>query len=181
MRDLVPLVARYLMVMTAAAGALALADRLPAALTGATHGARVYRTVEDAERAIGTRLRLPAYYPDSLDWPPSRIEVAPGPPAVAAVRIHARRTAREALVVCQSIGGPAAPPPWLLAPAERLREAEAKVDGRPARLARLLTGDGRVVHDLWWTGADRRRFTLRYAGPVNELWRIAASLERTHP
>ena len=178
MRDLAPLLARFVLVMAAAAGVLAAADRVPAFVTGTTHGARVYRTLEEAQASVGARLVVPSYYPDSLSWPPARIEVAPGPPMVAAIRIAARHGgAGEALVVCQSIGGAAPPPPWLLPPLQQLEEARVLVGRRPARLARLLTPGGRVVHDLSWAQGGRW-FTLRYAGEVEDLLRMARATER---
>ncbi len=101
--------------------------------------------------------------------------MAPGPPAVAAIRVARRGTTREALVICQSVGAPADPPRWLLPPLEALQEAGVVVGGRPGRLTRLLTPGGRVVHDLSWTG-EGRRFTLRYEGAVEDLLRMARAL-----
>ncbi|HOC17638.1 MAG TPA: hypothetical protein PKK95_05175 [Vicinamibacterales bacterium] len=175
MREVGALLARYLLVMGGAAAALAAADRLPALLSGATHGARVYRTLSAAESALGARLRLPSYYPDTLSWPPSRIEVAPGPPPVTAVHVTRRDGAREALVVCQSIGAPADPPRWLLPPLEALQDVEVEVGLHQAGLVRRLTPGGLVVHDLSWTQGERR-FTLRYEGAVEDLLRMARSL-----
>lgn len=175
MREMSGLFARFVVVMGAAVAVLAAADRVPAWLSGATHGARVYHTLAEAEASLGTRLRVPSYYPDTLAWPPSRIEVAPGPPPVAAIRVARRGTAREVLVICQSIGGPAAPPPWLLPPLDVLREAAVSVEGRPGRLLRRLAPDGRVVHDLSWSGGERR-FTLRFEGAVEDLLRMARAL-----
>ena len=177
MNELTSLVARYLLVMGAAAAVLAASDRVPALLAGATHGARVYRTVPEAEAALGARLLVPSYYPDTLGWPPSRVEVAPGPPAVAAIHASGRGTPRDALVLCQSIGAPAAPPGWLLPPLERLQDAEVAVGRHGGRLTRLLTPGGRVVHDLSWT-QGARRFTLRYEGAAEDLLRMARALAR---
>jgi hypothetical protein len=175
MREVGSLLARYLAVMGAAAAVLAAADRVPTLLGGATHGARVYRTLSEAEAALGARLLVPSYVPDTLAWPPSRIEVAPGPPPVAAIRVARRGATREALVICQSIGAPAVPPRWLLSPLEVLREADVEVAGRPGRLTRLLTPGGGLVHDLSWT-VGPRRFTLRYEGAVEDLLRMARAL-----
>lgn len=175
MREVGSILARYLLVMGGAAAALAAADRLPALLSGATHGARVYRTLEAAESVLGARLLIPSYYPDTLSWPPSRIEVAPGPPPVTAIHVTRRDRDREVLVVCQSTGVPADPPGWLLPPLEVLQEVEVEVGTRKGRLVRRLTPGGLVVHDLSWTQGERR-FTLRYEGAVEDLLRMAHSL-----
>lgn len=176
MREMGSLLARFVAVMGVAVAVLAAVDRVPARLAGATHGARVYRTLAAAEAALGARLLVPAFYPDTLAWPPSRIEVAPGPPPVAAIRVARRRGAIEALVICQSIGRPAPPPPWLLPPLPALREADVPLRTHPGRLTRRLTPGGRVVHDLTWTGAGRQ-FTLRYEGAVDDLLRMARALD----
>jgi hypothetical protein len=178
MRELASLLARFLVVMGGTVAVLAALDRVPAAVAGATHGARLYRTLAEAEAALGARLLLPSYYPDSLAWPPARIEVVPGPPAVAAVRVAGRGGRREALVVCQSIGAPASPPAWLLAPLERLQETDVALGPRRARLARLLTPGGRLVHDLSWAQGDRI-FTLRYEGNVEDLLLMGRAMERS--
>jgi hypothetical protein len=177
MREVGSLVARFALVMAAAAGVLGAADRVPALVTGTTHGARVYRTLEEAQASVGARLLVPSYYPDSLAWPPARIEVAPGSPPVTAIRIAARGGSRDALIICQSIGGAAPPPPWLLPPLQQLEEVRVVIGARPARLARLLTPGGRVVHDLSWAQGGRR-FTLRYDGEVEDLLRMARAMER---
>jgi len=177
MRDVGSLLVRYLLVMGSAAAVLAAADRVPTLLTGATHGARVYRTVPEAEAAIGARLFVPPYYPDTLDWPPTRIEVAPGPPPVAAIHVARRGSPREALIICQSAGAPAEAPRWLLPPLEALQVADVRVGAARGRLTRLLTPGGRLVHDLSWTGGGRR-YTLRYDGAVEDLLRMARALAR---
>lgn len=178
MRQALSMIARYLLVMSVAAAGLAVLDRVPAWLTGATHGARVYPTIAAAEEALGASLWLPAYYPDVLAWPPERVE-ATAEPRVAAIRIADRQRRAERLVICQSIGAvaPAAGFPELLPPAEEVSAAEVKVDGHPARLARLMTPGGRIVHDLSWA-QDGRRVTMRYEGTVVDLLRMAASMGR---
>jgi hypothetical protein len=166
----------WIVVMAATVVALKALDRVPALLAGTPHGARVYASIEEAERAIGARVWLPAYYPDELDWPPASVEATVNEPLVVVVRLAARADGSERLVLAQSIGSPAAPPDAFLPRADELSAAEVEVGRHRARLARVLVGPYER-HELRWDQAGRC-VTLRYAGPVDTLLSIAASLER---
>jgi hypothetical protein len=155
------------------------ADRVPALIAGTPHGARVYRTVAEAERAVGATLWVPTELPQSVDWPPVRIDAWPGPPMSLVIRAKGRADARERLAVAQSIGAPALPPALLLEPLQELMTVRVPLGGHTATLTRGLASSGLLLHDLSWT-AGTRRVTIRYAGPVEELLLLAASLERTH-
>jgi hypothetical protein len=170
-------VSSWLVVVAATVLALKAADRLPAWLSGTPPGVRVYSTVGDAERALGTRIWLPAYYPDSLAWPPARVDAWPGPPAAVALRINERGTSREHLVIVQSLGASAPIPAALLPPGEVLTTAEVGVGRARATVVRLVIPGGEVVHDVRWVHGDRR-IEIRYHGPVEDLLLIAESLER---
>lgn len=156
------------------------ADRVPALLAGTPHGARVYATVEEAEHGIGARIWVPTSYPDSLVWPPVRVDTWPGPPTAVAIHVRGRESGPERLVLVQSIGAPATPPAVLLPPVQVLVTVDVIVGRHAATLTRVQAHSGLVLHDLSWDDGTRR-VTMRYAGPVEELLLIAASLERTHP
>jgi hypothetical protein len=168
----------WLLVLAACVIGLVLADHVPALVAGTPYGVRVYETLADAEHAVGARFWVPAYYPDTLAWPPARIDVWTGPPAMVAMRVNGRADGRERLVVVESLGTPASPPPELLQPAEVLTTADVSIGTRPATVTRVVATDGKVMHDVTWN-RDGRRMTLRYHGPVEELLLIAASLDRT--
>jgi hypothetical protein len=170
----------WLLIAAGFAGVLKAADRVPALVAGTPHGARVYSTVPEAERALGTRLWVPASCPASVEWPPARVDAWPGPPTSVAIRARGRSDAGERLVLVQSIGAPAPPPAALLEPLQELMTVEVRVGSHPATLTRGLAPSGHVVHDLWWDEGSRR-VTVRYSGPVEELLLIAAGLQRTHP
>lgn len=170
----------WLLVTAGIAAALKVADRIPALLADAPHGARLYRTVADAERATGSPLWLPTVVPPSIDWPPFRVDAWPGSPLSVAMRARRRSEPGEHLVIVQSIGAPAPPPPRLLEPLRPLLVSEVAVGAHRAVLTRGLEPGGRLVHDLAWD-AGTRRLTLRYAGPVEELLRLAATFERERP
>jgi hypothetical protein len=136
----------------------------------------VYASIEDAERALGARIWMPAYYPDELRWPPRRVEVSAARPTTVAVRIAGRDGSGERLALVQTVGAHVPPPPALLPPGERMETTPVALGGRQATLARVLVGS-RELHDLWWD-QDGRRVTIRYSGPVDRLLLIAGSLER---
>ena len=169
------LIGVWVLVMGVAAGALKALDRVPSLLAGTPHGARVFGSIEEAERAVGARIWLPAYYPDELAWPPASVEATSTEPLAVVVRIARRSDGRERLVVAQSIGATAAPPPHFLPRADEIGAAEVVVGAHRARLSRVLLGPYEL-HDLWWDQGGRR-VTLRYTGPVETLLQIASSLE----
>ena len=170
----------WLLVTAGIAIALKAADRVPALLAGAPHGARSYRTVAEAERATGARVWLPTALPPSVDWPPFRIDAWPGPPLSVALHANRRFEPREHLVIVESIGAPAPPPGLLLEPLQALLVTDVAVGPHRGVLTRGLERGGRLVHDLAWD-VGTRRMTLRYAGPVEELLQLAAAFERERP
>jgi hypothetical protein len=97
-----------------------------------------------------------------------------------ALRANGRPEPRECLVIVQSIGAPAPPPALLLEPLHALLVTDVAVGAHRAVLTRGLEPGGRLVHDLAWD-AGTRRLTLRYAGPVEDLLRLAAAFERECP
>jgi hypothetical protein len=153
--------ARTCLVLAAGVAAvLKAADHVPAWLAGTPHGARVYRTVADAERAIGASIRVPSSLPGGLAWPPARVDAWPGPPPSVAIRVLGREDGGERLVLVQSIGTPAAPPEALLPPVQALMAVEVTVGRHTATLTRALAQSGQLLHDLSWDeGACR--LTLR--------------------
>lgn len=170
------IVESWLVVVAVCALAVKALDHVPGWLSGTPHGVRMYSSVSDAEAAIGARLWLPSFYPDSLAWPPARVAAWPGPPTTVALQVNGRTSDRERLLIVQSVGGAVDPPAQLLPPAELLNRSEMAVGGRPAVVTRVMAPGGEVVHDVRWDHGDRR-IVLRYHGPVEELLLIAESLE----
>ncbi|HEX7485463.1 MAG TPA: hypothetical protein VF332_04885 [Vicinamibacterales bacterium] len=180
MTSLPKAVQSWLLVAAGFAVALKAADRVPALIGGTPHGARVYATLAEAEAAIGAHIWVPTYCPDSLVWPPTRVDVWPGPPPSVAVHLRGRGNERDRLILEQSIGMLAPPPDLLLQPGQVLMAVDVQVGRRQATLTRALAQDGQVLHDLSWDQGTRH-VLLRYTGPVEELLLIAASLERMRP
>jgi hypothetical protein len=169
----------WLLLAAGLAGALKAADRVPALIAGTPHGARVYATVQEAESAIGGQIWVPTDLPGALAWPSVRVDAWPGPPVSVAIRVAARSDGQERLVVVQSMASTAPPPEVLLPPVQALMTIDVPVGRHNATLTRALAPGGQLLHDLSWDQGTRR-LTVRYVGPVEDLLRIAASLERTH-
>lgn len=178
MQSLSRIIGVWLLVIAASAAGLRALDHVPGLLAGASRQVRLYPSLDEAERAVGERIWLPGYYPEDLLWPPARVEASIGKPQTVVVRIAAREDRRERLVVAQSLGAAVAPPAALLPAGQPIESTQVAVGNRPARLARVLLGP-REVHDLSWD-QDGRRVTLRYSGPVQQLLRMGASIERIH-
>jgi hypothetical protein len=154
---------------------LLLLDRLPGLLSGLPRGVLPVGTVEDAERTLHARLLLPAYFPDTLRWPPVAVDIYFGPPAAAAVAFAGRTGPVVRLMVCQTIEPAGSVPVKLLPPGLILESARTRVGNDPGTLTRLQLDDGRVVNELTWHRADRL-FALRFDGPVEQLMTLAQSV-----
>ncbi len=154
------------------------ADRVPSLLAGTPHGARVYWTAADAEAGIGARIWLPASVPPSIGWPPFRFDVWPGTPVSVAVHFAGRDGKDDGLILVQSVGARAAAPEAILPAVQVLMTvSDVPLGGRTGTMTRALAPGGQLLHDLSWD-QGRRHLVLRYAGPVEDLLQVAASLER---
>jgi hypothetical protein len=180
MRTICRVVAVWTMVVGSVALAVKGMDWLPGLVTGTPQRVRVYSSVGEAEQAIGASLWLPAYYPDTLLWPPARIDAWPGPPTSVALRVSDRESRLERFVLIQSIEAPGEAPAALLDSVLVLDSADVAIGTRTGRLSRVLTSDGQVLHDVSWTHGVRR-LTIRFRGPAEQLLLIAESLERARP
>lgn len=174
------LVGLVVMSLALAAAVLRTLDTVPSWLRGEPRGLRRYETLDELERAIHTRLLLPAYFPDALEYPPVRILLAPGAaqPSVVAFRDRARNT--ERLVVCQNARGDAPLPDRLLPAGLVLQRVRTDVNGADAELTRMRAPDAREWTDLVWV-QQGRRVALRLHGDDAELMRLARSLTRVRP
>lgn len=162
------------LVVGATAGLLRALDTLPGYLQGEPRGVRSFGSIEEIERRLRERVRLPAYFPDTLRWPPAAIRLDSGPPPAVALTFVGREDGEERLVIVQSFGPTALASPRLLAPGRPLQTTSVPVGEAEARVVRILGPDGLVWHDVSWRARDRQ-LTLRSRGSLEELLRMARS------
>jgi hypothetical protein len=166
--------------LTLLAVALRAIDHLPGLLLDQPRGVQLFSSVDNVEREIGTRLLLPAYFPDTLAWPPARVLLAPGAARPTALVITERATGRTRLVICQNARGDDPIPERLLPQGTALQRVELEVGGSPATLSRMAARDGTEWSDLTWVTASRR-VTLRLYGDDTDLARLARTMTRVRP
>jgi len=164
-------------VMASLTVALAIADGIPRLLAGTPSGVVLARDVDDAQRRLGTHLLLPPYFPDTYAWPPARIELRLIQPAAAAFSFTIRQGKTEELRLVEGLD-PAAPlDPDLWQPGRQVGvAAHVEVGEQEITVWRVLLPDGTFWHELVFD-VKGRRFGLRSSGSIEDLLRMARSME----
>jgi hypothetical protein len=116
---------------------------------------------------------LPAYYPDTIEWPPvdSRYDAA----GSAAIWCRQRSSGVTALVVATAPPDLGAIAAAVMPGAVDLQREVSSMRGRPATLARVRGDDGAVWQQVQWRGLDQI-ILVRYRGTLDELMKIAGSV-----
>ena len=179
LRELARVLVSLTTVFALSAGALRLLDRIPGLVLGTPTGVTRYQSIEEAERALGHRVLVPPYFPDTLRWPPTGVEVTTGPSRAVALRFEGRDGRPDRLLIYETPGSDATSAGDLLPDVAALETTTVLIEGTRAQLRRVLTDDGRLLHELAWRGGQRS-FVLRFEGPVDQLLAMAQSLERNH-
>lgn len=174
--DLARLLGRYLAVVAGAAAALLVLDAVPWLLSGTGRGVTTYRSVEEAERALGTKLLVPAYFPELWRWPPSSV-LTTNVPARAAALILERGEGSGTLFLVQTVDGDLPVPGRLLPRGKELHEVDFDLDGTPARMTDVLLPPDGTFHDLSLV-AKGRHVVFRFQGDPVTVLKMAASLPR---
>ena len=177
--ELARVVATVVVVVGTLAAMLGVADAVPRWLGGVPAGIVRVGSVADAQKHVRAKLLLPPYFPDTLAWPPARVEVLLGPPPAVVLGFTGRDGAGERLVIVQTLAG--GPPPAELWPAmTRLTSSLVTLSGGDAELWRVLGADGAFWQELEIT-VGGRRVGLRSQGSIEDLVRMARSLEHERP
>ena len=171
--------AQALLLLLATAGTLRLLDWLPRQATRAAQ-VRDLPSIEAVEKATGRRLALPAYFPRSLPWPPSRVQAfGAGPDAVALELAHPD-AGMPMVVLAESVRSPVPFPESFFPPAMLLDTRPIAWRGQQARLSRLRGEDGAAWAELAWE-QDGQAFAFRSRGSLEQLIDLAASVHREGP
>jgi hypothetical protein len=161
------------LVLGGAATALVTLDAVPTWLHGEPRGIRRATTVEDAERRVQAKVFLPAYFPDTLRWPPSSVRFTRDEGGAVALSFLGADGA-PALLLAQTTGGGGSIPEGLLGRRAVIQRQAAPL-GDGAELARIVAEDGTLWNQLEW-GVGGRRYVLRGRGSLDDLLRMARSI-----
>jgi len=159
------------------AGVLALLNWAPTTLE--TLSAREFTSVEEAERTFGlVPVEVPAYFPEPLAWPPTRVLAQKAPYEAVVLEFSVVPQGVPRLVIARS-----ASDGFRLAPGERL--AEVRETGRVMLHDRVSAtiesgpcADGSACGQIGWEGEGGYRYVVFMRAPGAELVRLAESMMR---
>jgi hypothetical protein len=171
------LLGRYAAVVAGTAAALLALDAVPWLLSGAGRGVTAYRSVEEAERTLGTTILLPAFFPDVYRWPPSSVKASTRPVRAVALTLDSRTGNAGPLLLVQTLDGDFPVPARLLPGGKELHEVGFDLEGTPARMADVLLPPDGTFHDLSLV-AKGRHVVFRFQGDPVAVLKMAASLPR---
>jgi hypothetical protein len=162
-----------MLVVAGMAVVLRVADALPGAALGLPRGVRRVDALADLERITGRRMPVPAYYPDTIEWPPieGRYDMA----GSAAIWCRHRSSGVTGLIVATAPPGMDRIAPGVMPGSADLQREDGAMHGRPATLARIRGIDGAVWQQVQWRGLHQI-IMVRYRGTLDELMKVAGSI-----
>jgi hypothetical protein len=163
----------WLLVVLGMATLLRVADALPGVALGLPRGVRRVDAVAELERITGRRMPVPAYYPDTIEWPP--IERRYDAAGSAAIWCRYRSSGVTGLVIATAPPGMDRIAAGVMPGSADLQREESTMLGRPATLARVRGIDGAVWQQVQWRGLHQI-ITVRYRGTLDELMKVAGSI-----
>ncbi|MCX6544804.1 MAG: hypothetical protein NTV05_10380 [Acidobacteria bacterium] len=159
--------------LAAAAFGLRVLDQLPGMAAGVDRGVRRVDSVVALERQLSHKLPIPAYFPDTLMWPPHDLLIFEGTSASMSFRHRQRGDTWLIVGLAVDARGIA---PEILPPASSLQTENTVVRGVPARVDRLRDRDGVMWYQLTWQ-ASGVALLARYRGTLDEIMLIANSMD----
>jgi hypothetical protein len=174
-REFGRIVAAAVLVTGAAAVTLRGVDSLPAIFLGEPRGIVRHASVEAAEKALGTTVLLPSYFPDSLRWPATSVRSGRVPAPGLGVQFTGRDGGRERLFLFETMPGGSEFPASLVPEANPYHSVPVRVgDARGVFRSVRLSSEGNFSEVDF--RKENRRILIRYAGTGDELMKIAGSL-----
>ena len=161
-----------IVVLVGVAICLRLLDELPGAAAGVARGVRRMPSIDALASQTGLQVPLPAFFPDTVQWPPSDVLSYGGTSASAWFRHRGERGTW--LIVALARGVPAVSAQVLPA-AIALQTEPTSIGKHEAVAARMQDTDGAIWHQVSWT-ADGEARLVRYRGTLDELMMLAGSL-----
>jgi len=167
------MLALWLLAVAAAAFGLRLADAVPRVALGVPRGVVMARDVRQLERESGRRMPVPAYFPDTIEWPPAEARMHTRGSAAIWCR---QRTGRGIALVVAT-----APPctreiaAAVLPASVELQREEGTLGSLPAVVSRVRDAEGGLWQQVQWQTPDQI-VLIRYRGTLDELLKIAGSV-----
>lgn len=155
---------------------LAVLGRIPAWTVKEERHVHAVETVDEAARATGARLYLPAYTPRRLAWPPESVRVAGGHGGSVAITFKSSEDGYPSLVVLQATRPGEPVSPHLLGDPRTMHESRTRVGIVPATFSNVVV-DGAVWQQIAWQ-IDGIHVIVRARSAEPELHRLAHSLRR---
>ena len=167
------MLALWLLAVAAAAFGLRLADAVPRVALGVPRGVVMARDVRQLERESGRRMPVPAYFPDTIEWPPAEARMHTRGSAAIWCR---QRTGRGiALVVATAPPGTREIAAAVLPSSIELQREAAVIGVRALVVSRVRDADGAVWQQVQWQ-TPAQLVLVRYRGTLDELLKIAGSV-----
>ena len=151
----------WLLVTLSAAFLLRVADAVPRVGLGVPRGVVRAPDLTQLERATGRRMPIPAYFPDSLAWPPADLRSHSS--GSAAIWFGHRTAGGVALIVATAPAGSPGVASAVLPPSVELQREDGSLVGRLASISRVRDSDGAVWQQVQWQ-TSRQIILVRYRG-----------------
>lgn len=165
----------FAVVVAVVVAALKLLNWIPGALEPGLMAR--YPSIEDAVAKLGLReVYVPAYFPESLGWPPAEILAQSRPYEAVIMQFVRARDGETALVISQARSADFEPE--VAVRIHTVREiVPVDLDGRKARLEAGSCEDGSACSRIRWEEGEVR-IVLTMRAPPAEIIRIARSMRR---
>jgi hypothetical protein len=163
----------WLLLVAAAAFGLRVADAVPRVALGVPRGVVRVPDVDRLDRESGRRMPVPAYFPDTIQWPPAEARLHAG--GSAAIWCRQRPAGGVALIVATAPRGSRDISGAVLPASVELQREAVMLGTRPAVVSRVRDADGAVWQQVQWQTADQI-VLVRYRGTLDGLLKIAGSV-----
>ena len=172
-------IVRVFMVFVVGAVLLRVADAVVPGWLGEPRASVRYASVPAAERDLGTRLMLPAVFPDHLVWPPREVLLTPGAGRPVRLMFDDTTGSRIACIIAQTLDGTTDLPPGLLPTGTvESQAAIARDPDHPVVVQVVRTADGTVWREAT-SLVQNRRVVIRLIDTNDALLlRMVRSLRR---
>jgi hypothetical protein len=172
-RGLARLLGVWLLVAASAAIGLRAADAVPRLVLGVPRGVVRAPDLAQLDLASGRRMPVPAYFPDSIEWPP--VEILLHSDGSAAFWCRQRPAGGMALIVATAPPGMRAIAAAVLPASVDLQREGGSLGDRPAVVSRVRDADGAVWQQVQWQ-TPGQIILVRYRGTLDGLLKIAGSV-----